>query len=575
MNSFKKLIRDCVIAGLAIAGLNAPAITLTPIASGFNGPIGIDYQPSSGQLILSVNFDANANNLDIVSTGGSHTQFSALTGYGGELKVCTAKTTANGFTAGEVFTGKGPLYPGEIIRISANGSTIQNPWVTLLNETGYVRSQFIDNTGVFGGALIVVTSTGGVWKVTSAGVATKLTDLGTDLEGVITVPNTQQYGPWAGKILTGGKNSGYCYTVSTTGATVSYSGNGITFEDFDLVPANQNFYGIAYSDGQILTAPASDFTSVVGDILVTDEYGALRTVRWNGSSFVFTALANSTPAQWEHVTFAPIQVVTLHLQSGSFPSSGTFQFTVTGPSSQTATLEGSTDLISWSYLADITFDANNSYTHPDPSVSGVAYKYYRASLGSFHSDNIYGFDRFTAPAGDSLIASPLSASANTAAGVIPNPPVGTKLYKWNEGTSQYEINTYGTADTGGYAWSVPGMSLAPGEGAILRTPTGTAVPLSFIGNVLQGSLNISMPALPAKSIRSSKVPQAGSLQSLLGFAPVQNDTIYRMTPGAGTYTTYTYANGAWTPSQPTINVGESFWIYTSTARTWSRTFSGW
>jgi hypothetical protein len=574
MSRLQKILGSCVIAGL-IAGGEALAVTLTPIASGFNSPIGIDYQPSSGKLILSVNYfgGGSPNNLDVVTTTGSHSSFSALSGLTDELKICTAKATANGFTVGEVFTGNGNA--GEIVRISANGATVQNPWVTLSGESGLLRgSLFVDNTGVFGGALIAVTTSGGVWKITSGGTATLLVNLGTHLEGVITVPNNStKYGPWAGKILVGAENAGLIYTVSTTGATASYN-LGIAVEDIDLIPANQNFYGVAFAAGQILSAPASDFTGIVDDILFNEESGYLWSVHWNGTSFVKTQ-QTTTAVNWEHMTFAPIQIATLHLQAGSFPSSGTFQFTVKGPSSQAADIEGSTDLISWTYLGSDYFDANNSFTFSDTGVSGVAYKYYRASIGAFHSDNIYGFDRFTAPAGDSLIANPLNTAANTAAGVIPNPPHGTRLYKWNEATSSYNINTFEDDGFGVYVWSTPGMTLAPGEGVILRTPTSTTVPLSFMGDVLQGTLNTSVPALPTKSIRSSKVPQAGALQSLLGFAPAQNDVIYRMTPGAGTYTSYTYANGSWSPSQPSINVGESFWIYTGTASTWSRSFSGW
>src|SRR5438105_10988815 len=96
-----------VTAGAAIA---AP-ITLAPFSFTFNHPIGIDFQDTSGQLIMSVNyFNGTPHNLDLVdSTTGFPTQFSSLSGLTNELKIATVRisTCQGGFAAGEVFTGNG------------------------------------------------------------------------------------------------------------------------------------------------------------------------------------------------------------------------------------------------------------------------------------------------------------------------------------------------------------------------------------------------------------------------------------------------------------------------------------
>ena len=69
-----------------------------------------------------------------------------------------------------MFTGTGQ--PGQIARISPDGSTIDNPWITLPGETGLMRGQLqFDRTGVFDGDLIVTTTAGHLWRVTSAGDA--------------------------------------------------------------------------------------------------------------------------------------------------------------------------------------------------------------------------------------------------------------------------------------------------------------------------------------------------------------------------------------------------------------------
>jgi uncharacterized repeat protein (TIGR01451 family) len=203
----------------------AAAITLAPFVFTFNNPIGIDFQDTSGQLIMSVNyFTGEPHNLDLVdSTTGAPTQFSTLHGLTNELKIATVRASncQDGFAAGEVFTGNGN--PGQIVRIGASGSPISNPWIdlgTALGETAIVRgSLFQDRFCAAGGDLIVVTgneqegnaandSIGNVYRIKhndpSPPTATKVATLGTHLEGVVTLPNLPLvHGPAAGKILAG------------------------------------------------------------------------------------------------------------------------------------------------------------------------------------------------------------------------------------------------------------------------------------------------------------------------------------------------------------------------------------
>ena len=67
------------------------------------------------------------------------------------------------FAAGTFFTGNG--VDGQITRISPDGSTILNPWVDLPGGgNGLMRgSLHVDRTGVWGGDLLAVTTSGQVW----------------------------------------------------------------------------------------------------------------------------------------------------------------------------------------------------------------------------------------------------------------------------------------------------------------------------------------------------------------------------------------------------------------------------
>ncbi|HKQ04260.1 MAG TPA: LamG-like jellyroll fold domain-containing protein, partial [Blastocatellia bacterium] len=289
---------------------STPTLVLSPTNVAFNSPVGIDYHQPTNKLLLSVNYSSGQpHNFDLIAADGSHSQFSNLNGLTDEVKVATARDDGNGmsmggFQAGEGFAGSGVA--GVIVRISADGSSAQNPWVRLPGENGLLRgSLYVDRTGVFGGDLIVVTTSGNVWRVNAMGVATKLATVTPNLEGVVTVPNNPaRYGPWAGKIITGGESSSTIYAVDPQGNVSAYP-LGITVEDIDLIPANENFFGIDYGNSRLVGAPAWQFAEMAGDILIAQESPSnLWRVRWTGTTFALTKVGLG--GEWEHVTFAPV-----------------------------------------------------------------------------------------------------------------------------------------------------------------------------------------------------------------------------------------------------------------------------
>lgn len=289
------------------------AVTLTQVSTAFSNPVGIDHHEPTNKVVLSVNYPSGIpSNLELVANDGTHSQFSTLSGLTDELKIATAKNdgggmSLGGFPSGTAFTGSGVA--GVIVRISPDGLTVQNPWVTLPGEPGLMRgSLYVDRTGVFGGDLIVVTTAGNVWRVTSAGVPTPLASVGTHLEGLCVIPNdVVQYGPWAGKILAGAEGQGRLYTVDPAG-TVAFYALGIQPEDIDLIPANENFFGVDYSGQKLWGAPASEFAGMAGDICIAQESpGILYRVWWDGAQFQKENLVQV--AQWEHVTFSTAGIV--------------------------------------------------------------------------------------------------------------------------------------------------------------------------------------------------------------------------------------------------------------------------
>jgi hypothetical protein len=112
------------------------------------------------------------------------------------------------------------------------------------------------------------------------------------------------------------------------------------------------------------------------------------------------------------------------------------------------------------------------------------------------------------------------------------------------------------------------MPLEPGEAAFINN-VGDAMTVTFVGEVRQGDLSTSLPA--GFALASSQVPQEGMLATDLEFPAGDGDTIYLFRNG--TYEIYNFFFGAWSPSDPTINVAEGFFVNKAAAADWTRTFS--
>jgi len=203
------------------------------------------------------------------------------------------------------------------------------------------------------------------------------------------------------------------------------------------------------------------------------------------------------------------------------------------------------------------------------SLAGIA----ASQAQTVYSVNAVGFVNLSVPAGFSMIANPLAGADSTVGTLLPSMPNNTKLYKFNPATGTYIINSYRTALGN---WTDPTMTLAPGEGAFMQNVTGSPMTITFTGEVNQGaaaSANTTI-ALPAGfSIVSSKIPQAGQLDTVLGFPIAHNDKIYRYDNLSNSYIIYTYRNGNWLGLTPSVAVGESFFAQKVSATSWTRSFS--
>jgi hypothetical protein len=111
----------------------------------------------------------------------------------------------------------------------------------------------------------------------------------------------------------------------------------------------------------------------------------------------------------------------------------------------------------------------------------------------------------------------------------------------------------------------------PGDGIWIFSPAGSPFTNTFVGEVKLDSTN----AIPAGySLKASVVPQAGLLQTTLGYPTASGDAAL-IWNGIG-YDVYSFDPdlGAWDPSEPNIPVGIGFWIYNNgAAKSWIRHFT--
>src|SRR5207244_3515057 len=95
------------------------------------------------------------------------------------------------------------------------------------------------------------------------------------------------------------------------------------------------------------------------------------------------------------------------------------------------------------------------------------------------------------------------------------------------------------------------------EGAFFKSPAAFDL-------LLQGTPHV--PVLPlgipngANYLLSRQTDDIGTYANITGFSPANGAMVYKWNRASQAYDAYTFASGAWSPSEPTTAVGEAMWI---------------
>jgi hypothetical protein len=209
------------------------------------------------------------------------------------------------------------------------------------------------------------------------------------------------------------------------------------------------------------------------------------------------------------------------------------------------------------------------------------------SMAQVYSVNMVGYININVPGPSkfSMLANQLNNTPNnTVATLMPAPPGGTVVYKFNFPLQAFDSTLY---DGGAHAWTDPTITMNPGEGVFIFAPV--AFTATFVGEV-QLSSTVTVPQ-GGFSIASSVIPQQGYLHSpvaivdgnadLLYGIPQNNEVVYTFDTTLQAYNSALWDAGSqnWgsaTAPGPLLKVGEAFFNFTpgtSGNHAWTRNFS--
>lgn len=224
-------------------------------------------------------------------------------------------------------------------------------------------------------------------------------------------------------------------------------------------------------------------------------------------------------------------------------------------------IEASSNLTTWVSL-QTNVPTDGSFLFNEPGVGGHALRIYRAwdTVAGLYSSNAWGFANRMIPPGRSLLASSFLTLSNELRAMFRYLPSGVSVFK--AGSAGFVANNY-LGD-----WTVPTMTLLPGEGCVVVNPYDSAIQVYQEGEIPAGGFRLELPA--GGALFGVPNVRAGLLQTDLGFPARAGDLFQGYEDGVDAFYDY-FGEGVWDPWEPVLNLGEALWFLNGSTepRVWS------
>ncbi|HET7436830.1 MAG TPA: PKD domain-containing protein [Thermoanaerobaculia bacterium] len=272
------------------------AVVLSAVSTEFDAISGIAAYAPTNELAIAAG--ATGHDFELIAADGKHRAFSAAEGLARGARIATSRGEAGTIKAGSLFAPAA----NKIVRVSADGATVQAAWATL-PSTETINAITVDRGGAFGGDVIAVTESGGVWRINASGAAVRIATTGVALGSVTTLADDAgRHGPWSARILAGAAQQPMLYAIAADGQITSHQ-TSVVARDLAVVTAHENFFGVDPADHKVWGARSGAFAAMVGDVVLAQSSpGVLLRVHWNGTAFESSELARV--AQWQQIVFA-------------------------------------------------------------------------------------------------------------------------------------------------------------------------------------------------------------------------------------------------------------------------------
>lgn len=167
----------------------------------------------------------------------------------------------------------------------------------------YASGINFDNVGSFANDMIVSSTNGTVWAVTSAGASTEIGDVGTVIEGPSVAPAS--FVAYAGDVLVAAEDANAVLAIAPGGAVSTVASSPSSTLDWaegtQVVPSplcgmpgpggvNYSWFGSMFGNSTVGGLPTSSFTGLSGDVVVQGEDSGQVTLLSSTSAGSVTAL---------------------------------------------------------------------------------------------------------------------------------------------------------------------------------------------------------------------------------------------------------------------------------------------